>query len=192
MGAFLALDILAKRPELPRSMVVWAGGFRCDGFGRMVAGALADLLCLNDSPAGIRAAIGAFLPVMFSQEFLGPMTDEALDRLADEVADSWIRDWQGTELSARYAAIKAFDMVAKCGGEAAVKKALVCPSLWLPASSDALIPTGDIINLTSGVENAVVKPVQSPLGHALVSAQPGSREHDILCRETAAFLSGIE
>ena len=64
MAGLIGLDLAYRRSDLVRGLALWNTSYRSDGFARAMAESLVGILRLDGSETGMRAAVGAFLPVL--------------------------------------------------------------------------------------------------------------------------------
>jgi len=191
MGSLIGLDLAFQRPELVCGLVLWACGYRCDGYARAVVDALRAVLTLDGSEAGMRAAVAAFLPTLVDRELLATMSPSVRVTLVETLAEDWAANWRADELIARYTAVAECDLAARCGGESALAAAIRCPVLWLPASGDRILPSEQAVTLAKLMPAAAVRLLMTVCGHMAGAAAPGTPEFSFFDRETAEFLTRL-
>lgn len=188
MASLIGLELAYRRRQLLGSLVLWCGGFRCNGFGRAVAEMLREILQLPASPRREHAAVAALLPALVSRDMLDALSDEDRSALIGRMADEWRANWRADELIARYGAIARCDLGARAGGEQTLAAGIGCPVLWLQATTDALFPAHDLEQLTAHMADSQVRLLDTPLGHLASAAAPGTPEFQFFDQHTARCL----
>jgi homoserine O-acetyltransferase/O-succinyltransferase len=188
MAGLIGLDLAYRRPDLVAALALWVTSYRSDGFARALIESLAGVLRLDDGEKAMRAAVGAFFPVLAGRQMIADMSAPALAALLDNVAREWSANWRPEELIARYAALGGCDLAVRHGGIGTLAAGLQCPALFLPASSDLIYPPAQAETLAALMPRATLETLTTEYGHLATTAPPGSVEFSFFNERTAVFL----
>lgn len=188
VSTLVGLDLAATRPELFRAMALWNCGARCDGYARSVIDAVAAILTIDSGPAGMRAAVQSFYPSLTGRDRLAATDAAERAKTVGRIAEGWVKRWRADEIIARYLGTIGGDVPAIHGGEQALAARIACPILWLPCSSDQLLPAASIAAFAEHVPTSQIAVCQSDRGHQSTSAPEGSPEFKFYDGHTADFL----
>ncbi|MDB6087250.1 MAG: metX 2 [Gammaproteobacteria bacterium] len=191
MAGLIGLDLAYRRPDLVQGLALWVTGYRSDGFARAMAESLAGILKLDGGETGMRAAVGAFFPVLAGRKMIADMSPGALAALLNNVAREWSANWRAQELIARYSAVSSCDLASTHGGVASLAAGLKCPAAFLQSSSDMIFPPADAQALAALMPRGEVQTLSTQHGHVAPAAPPGSAEFSFFNNRTAAFLDAL-
>lgn len=187
VSTLVGLDLAATRPELFGAMSLWNCGARCDGYARGVVDAVAAILTIDSGPAGMKAAVQSFYPTLTGRDRLAATEVAERAKTVERIADGWIKRWRADEIIARYLGTIGGDVPAIHGGEQALAAKIACPILWLPCSSDQLLPASAIAAFAEHLPASRVAVCRSDRGHQSTSAPAGSPEFEFYESHTADF-----
>ncbi len=192
VSTLIGLDLAATRPDLLGGAALWNCGARCDGFANAVTVAIASILSLDGGPAGMKAAVDSFYPVLTGRSLLAALGASEREQVTACIAQGWTDRWRADELSARYTgAISTGDVIAIHGGERALAAKLTCPILFLPSSSDQILPAADIARFAERLPSARVLVCETDRGHQSSSAPQGTPEFAFYDGHTSDFFRSL-
>ncbi len=189
VSTLIGLDLAASRPDLLGAAALWNCGARCDGFAKAVATAVASILALDGGPRGMKAAVESFYPSLTGRSRLAAMDEQERMQTIGRIADGWMVHWRADELSARYTGTIGGDVMAIHGGEQALAAKLACPLLFLPSSSDQILPADAIAAFAELVPGAEVAVCQTDRGHQSSGAPEGTPEFGFYDGRTRDFFA---
>ncbi len=135
----------------------------------------------------MKAAVQSFYPTLTGRDRLAATEAAERAEIVQRIADGWIGRWHADEIVARYLGTIEGDVPAIHGGEHALAAKLDCPILWLPCSSDQLLPASAIVAFAKHVPAGRVKVCSSDRGHQSTSAPVGSLEFEFYDDVIAGF-----
>lgn len=191
VSTLIGLDLAATRPDLLGGAALWNCGARCDGFAGAVVGAIASILEIDGGPAGMKAAVASFYPSLTGRSRLAALDVNEREQTIEHIAQGWIDRWRADEISARYLGTISGDVIAIHGGEQALTAKLACPILFLPSSSDQILPAADIAAFSARVPSTRTVVCDTDRGHQSTGAPPGSPEFAFYDGRTAAFFRSL-
>ena len=191
VSTLVGLDLAATRPDLFGGMSLWNCAARGDGYASSVIDAVAAILTLDNGPAGMKAAVKSFYPSLTGRDRLAATEVTERARIEERIAEGWIAHWRADEIIARYLGTIGGDVPAIHGGEQALAAKIACPILWLPCSSDQLLPASSMAAFARRVPTGQLAICQSDRGHQSTSATEGSPEFRFYDGKTAEFFRSI-
>lgn len=135
----------------------------------------------------MKAAVQSFYPTLTGRDKLAATEAAERAKIVEPIADGWIKRWRADEIIARYLGAIGGDVLAIHGGEQALAAKTACPILWLPCSSDQVLPASAIAASAEHLPASRVALCRSHRGHQSTSAPAGSPEFEFYGRHTADF-----
>lgn len=201
MASLVGIEWAARFPQFVRALALWTPGVRCDAMGRAMIDALCAVITFDpvyesgryrSQPVeGFRRAGTVFFPHLLSRQFLDAIPTSEQARLQRMVGETWAANWDANDLIYRYGAVAGCDLPAQYGGLEALAKAVRCPTLLVPCSSDQLFTMAALQPFAERLPDVTWAPLQSDKGHFAAALPAGTPEFDFFDRTTARFFDQL-
>ena len=180
--------------------VSWISGPRVNGSARVMAETIAQVIALDpvfsnghykrQPIAGMSAAAGVYLPLLYGPSYLSDLNDAELADAASALPDNWLSNWDALDLIYRYRAATKFNYADVTDGDIAAAAAQIrCPALLLPSATDQLVSVNEVRSFSESLPLGHCEAIETQLGHGAALAKPGTSEHDKFCQFTKEFLN---